>query len=194
MKLDSANHVAIVNGLRQSNEEVFRFVYVTYVAKLYSYAYRFVKDRELAAEIVQETMLTLWEKRSELDEQYPIGSILYTITKRLSLNALRKIANSRVAIEQFWLRIEWESNSTEDALAVSEMKSCLDEALEKLPSQQQAIFRLSRYEGYSHAEIASKLNISKNTVKNHLVIALKRLKAQFQHSGITYFLFLLLFS
>ncbi len=194
MKLGSADQAAIINGLRQSNEKAFKFVYHTYVAKLYSYAYRFVKDQELAEEIVQETMLTLWEKRSELDERYPIGSILYTITKHLSLNALRKIANSKVAVEEFWQRIEWEANSTEDAMAVLEMKSCLDEALQKLPAQQQTIFRLSRYEGYSHDEIASKLNISKNTVKNHLVIALKRLKAQFQHSGIIYFLFLCFFS
>lgn len=193
MNVQPAYDHDVVLGLQQSSEEAFKTVYDTYASRLYGYAFRFVKHHEVSEEIVQEAMLTLWEKRETLNERYPIGSILYTITKHLAINHLRKVANSRSAMEEFWKQIQTEANSTQEAIETLEMKDCLAKALRQLPKQQQLIFRMSRYDGYSHEQIALKLNISKNTVKNHLVTALRRLKTQFRDLGVLYFLVLSFF-
>ena len=65
-----------------------------------------------------------------------------------------------------------------------------DEVLEKLPKQQQVVFRMSRLEGLNYDEIAEQLNISRNTVKNHLVQAVKNIRFHFDKKGILYVLFL----
>src|SRR5690625_6296154 len=66
----------------------------------------------------------------------------------------------------------------------------IQQSIRQMPPRRQLIFRLSREEGYTHEEIADKLNISKNTVKNHVVAALKDIKAYLEtHSNTTFSLF-----
>lgn len=184
MGFREVDHVDVVYGLKNSDEAVFRRVYDHYAPALYAYVFRFLKCPNASEEVVQETMLKLWETRHNLDEQYPVGPLLYTISRRIALNHLRKIANSRQAVQYFWDKISQGSNQTQEQLDVNEVKDWLQETLDSLPERQQLIFHMSRNEGYSHEEIAEKLNISKNTVKNHLVLALKQLRVQFKKVGI----------
>lgn len=56
------------------------------------------------------------------------------------------------------------------------LHNALTDSMNKLPSQCRSIFKMSRLEGYTNDEIASKLNISKRSVENQLSIALKRIR------------------
>jgi RNA polymerase sigma-70 factor (ECF subfamily) len=69
-----------------------------------------------------------------------------------------------------------EADLVEDHVLTKENEARLQNALNRLSPQQKLIFTLSRQEGMKHEEIASQLNISRNTVKTHLVHALKTLK------------------
>jgi RNA polymerase sigma-70 factor (family 1) len=176
----------LILGLRSSDEATFAIVYNIYSAKLYSFAWRFLKNKELSQEIVQETLISLWTNRLNLDTKYPLGPYLYTIARRLTLNALRNAATAGLAREKLWLSINEAHNETEEAVLLADLQELTDQSIAKLPKQQQLIFKLSRYDGLSHEEIANKLNLSKNTVNNHLVEALKNLRKQFKDSGILY--------
>lgn len=176
----------LIAGLRNSEEQIFAVVFDTYKTKLYSFAWRFLKDRTLCEEIVQETLITLWTNRLELDPKYPLGPYLYTIARRLTLNVLRNAATADAAREKLWLNINEAHNETEDTVLLTDLEQFIEETVAKLPKQQQLIFKLSRYEGLTHEQIAARLNISKNTVNNHLVEALKNLRKHFRNSGISY--------
>ncbi|MNY26377.1 ECF RNA polymerase sigma factor SigW [compost metagenome] len=165
-------------------------VYNTYKTKLYSFAWRFLKNKELSQEIVQETLISLWTNRHNLDTSYPLGPYLYTIARRLTLNVLRNAATAGAAREKLWLELNEAHNETEEAVLLADLQEFTDQSVAKLPKQQQLVFKLSRYEGLSHEEIAARLKISKNTVNNHLVEALKNLRQQFKESGISYTLLL----
>lgn len=186
MNVETHKEDQLIAGLRDSDESTFALVFNIYKAKLYSFAWRFLKSRELSEEIVQETLIILWTKRLDLDIKYPLGPFLYTIARRLTLNALRNAATAGAAREKLWSDLKEAHNETEEAILLADLEEFTEQSVSKLPNQQQLIFKLSRYEGLTHDQIAEMLNLSKSTVNNHLVEALKNLRQQFKNSGISY--------
>jgi DNA-directed RNA polymerase specialized sigma24 family protein len=78
------SEVGLIEGLRNSEEPVFAVVFEKYKSKLYSFIWRFLKDRVLCEEIVQETLIILWTNRLNLDVNYPLGPYLYTIAPEIN--------------------------------------------------------------------------------------------------------------
>jgi len=169
----------LINRIKEGDEAAFRIVFDLYSVKLYAFSYRFLKEKEPCQEVVQEAFLNLWINRAKLDDQYPIAPYLYTITRRLTLNVLRHVATSQYAMNKMWLNVKKVSNETEEEVFLEDLSRFTEQVLSGMPKQQQLIFRMSRHQELSYDEIAEELNISRNTVKNHLVAALKTLRTQF---------------
>ncbi len=175
-----------IRQLMAGDELAFQKIYDVHSDKVYQLAFRFLKDTVWSEEIVQDVFLKLWLSRDGLDEQGNLWLYLYVITKRLCLNKLREIRKSSVLFEKLMHGMEVADSHTEERLMADEMEQYAKRAVENLPRQQQLIFKLSREEGLSHHEIAQKLGLSPNTVKNHMVQALKTLKASLRRSGHAY--------
>ena len=169
----------LVVRLRNGEEAAFKIIFDRWFKKLYYFSFRYLKSKEEAEEMVQETMLQLWVTREKLDERYPVSSYLYTIVKRLSLNRLKQIASSKSAAEHHFVNLKVTVNNTEDSLSLSELKRITAEALALMPEKQQQVYRMSRNDGLSLDEIALSLGILKNTVKKHLSEALKMIRIHF---------------
>lgn len=170
-------------------ESAFAVVYEQYGEKVYRIAFRFLKDQAQSEEIVQETFLKLWLTRDKLDPESNIWLYLFVIAKRLSINALRQISQSASALEQLVVRAAGVHNSVEDYIIAHDLEQFTDKVVHKLPKQQQQIFKMSRIEGLTHHEIAERLHISPNTVKNHMVEALKTLKANLKYADLMWLMF-----
>lgn len=128
--------------------------------------------------LVQEVFLTLWEKRTEIKEEYNFQSYLYTITKRLTIKELRKQALEK----QFQIYskgfLNEVSDHAEEAIIFSDLLNEAYQSIDKLPSERKEIFLLSKEKGLSNQEIADKLHISKRTVENQLYRATKTIREQ----------------
>lgn len=181
-----SNDLALVLRLKSGDEAAFKVLFDVWFKKLYSFSYRYLKNKELAEEIVQETLLQVWLNREKLDEQVLISPYLFTIARRLSLNSLRQIATSRSATQKLYSDLKESVNTTEEAVSFSELQRMTEEALALMPKQQQQVYRMSRNEGLSLDEIALELGIAKNTVKKHLSEALKVIR---KHFSVRYYLF-----
>jgi RNA polymerase sigma-70 factor (family 1) len=177
-------------ALKRGDELAFRKVFDEHFRKLYLFCFRFLKNKQHAEEIVHDALLSVWTNRNKIDEDRSILPYLYTITRRLALNALRDIATSQKAMDELWLNMEALSNETEELVLLNDLRKFTESAVINLPAQQQLVFRMSRYEGLNYDEIAERLNLSRNTVKNHLVLALKTLRTHFNQSDAAYFLLL----
>lgn len=177
-----------IRRLIAGDELAFRRVYDFHSEQVYQLAFRFLKDTAWSEEIVQDVFLKLWLNREGLDEQGNIWLYLYVITKRLCLNKLREVRKSAMLLEQLMRNMEVAGNQSEEQLMANELERHAQRLISSLPKQQQLIFKLSREEGLTHNEIAQKLGLSPNTVKNHMVQALKTLKSTLQQSGYTYVL------
>ena len=168
----------LISRIKEGDESAFRIVFDLYSSKLYAFSFRFLKEKEPCQEVVQEVFLNLWINRAKLDNQYPVAPYLYTITRRLTLNVLRHVATSQSAMDKMWLNVKKVSNETEEEVFLEDLSRFTEQVLSKMPKQQQLIFRMSRHQELSYDEIAEELDISRNTVKNHLVAALKTLRTQ----------------
>lgn len=179
--------------LKNGDEEAFEELYDKHYRKIYQFAKSFLKNKEQSEEILQETFLSFWVKRDKFDVDLPVEPLLFTICRRLVLDAFRKSAILSKHHLNLSKMISEANNETEDKIIFSDLLRVTESAIAELPKQQQLVFRLSKYDGLSYEEIAAQLNISKNTVKNHLVVALKTLKSQLDKDGMLYVFFLILF-
>lgn len=181
-----------IQRLIDGRNSVVELIYSKYHIKVYNLAMRFLKDKDLASEIVQETFIKLWVNRGKLDPSGNLWLYIFVIAKRLSLNKLREINRSQNLFEKLVSRIERIHNPTEDTILEKDLLSFTEKIITTLPSQQQKVYRLSREEGLTHKEIATKLHISSSTVNNQLTDALKKLRTELKYCDILYLLVLLL--
>lgn len=169
----------LVSGLRKNKRQAFRKIFDNYQSKLLFYCTAIVKEDSVAKDIVQETFIRLWINRQKLDPDQSLSGYLHTIARNLSLNHLKRAGYDQELKQQIWRAIEEDQDRilTEEIIFANECQSFVDEAVDKLPPKRKLIFQLSREKGMSHQDIATRLNISKNTVKNQMVSALKEIRA-----------------
>lgn len=184
--IDSKSIQLLIAG----DESVFNMTYELYSEKVYRVAFRFLKDKEQSEEIVQETFINLWLSKEKLDPEGNIWLYLFVISKRLSLTALRQISKSTNLVDKIFHNTTEEHNQTEEEVLARDLGLYTERIIQKLPHQQQLVFKLSRIDGLSYKEIAEQLHISPNTVKNHMVAALKTLKQHLKDSDFIYFIVL----
>lgn len=179
---------AQLSEFREGNEAAFKEIYVLYSPKIYAFAYSFLKDRLQSEEIVQETFLSLWENRQKFDGDKALEPYLFTIAKRQILDQFRKVISTKKLRDNLLASLQVQHTDTEDQVVFADMLSFADKAINELPKQQQIVFRLSRIEGLSYDEIADRLGLSRNTVKNHLIVAAKKLKTCFDNQEMIFLL------
>ncbi|MCD0488184.1 RNA polymerase sigma-70 factor [Pedobacter sp. MC2016-14] len=183
---------ALLLRCRNRDQIAFKAVYNHYHRKVYQYAYSYLKNKEQSEEILQDTFLNIWANIEKLNEKLPFEPYLFTICHREVLDAFRKMATAN-KLKANLVKTNTEiDNHTENEILLSDLRRFSETAIAKLPKQQQAVFQLSKLEDLSYEEIAQRLNISKNTVKNHLIVALKTLRPQFERHGVVYGLLLFL--
>ena len=180
----------ILIALKAGNELAFEKLVDLHFYKLYTFCFRILRNKENAEEIVHDALLSVWNHRMRIDENRTISPYLFTIARRLSLNALRNMKTSQKAIDELWRNMDVLSNETEETILLHDLMKFTENAVVQLPPQQQLVFRLSRYEGLNYDEIAEKLGLSKNTVKRHMIFALRTLRYHFEQSDKAYFILL----
>lgn len=184
----------LVKLLNKGDIVAFDTIYNQYCHRLYGFVFRYLKNREDAEEIVQEVFLKIWESRKKMDAFYSLDSFLFTVAYNSTITLLRKRVTEHKYLEN--LKLRQTINATPnliDEIQFRELDEKVRSLLNRLTPRQQEIFRLSREEGLTHDAIAQKLNISSNTVKNHMVAALAFLKSELDNGLIINILFICLF-
>ncbi|HTK22154.1 MAG TPA: RNA polymerase sigma-70 factor [Mucilaginibacter sp.] len=161
---------------QDGNEYAFEILYKKYVVKLLSIASKKVDDYETAREFVQDVFVSLFKLRDSLSPQISILAYLQVALKNRVLNHYRH-QNVHKRYEQYVAQQElYAADNTIANLHSKELETHLKEEIKKLPQQCRTVFLLSREEGLPHKEIANHLNISTNTVEQHMRKALRILR------------------
>ncbi|MDJ0365712.1 RNA polymerase sigma-70 factor [Hymenobacter sp. H14-R3] len=158
---------ALLQALGQDDRAAFAEVYERYWQRLFGLAYRKLKSRETAEELVQDLFAALWHKRAEHHieqlESYLIGAINHRIIGHLRAQQVR----TAYADYCRWHQQEM-TQETEQALAAADLSEAFARALLCLPEQSREIFRLNRLEHFSVQDISHQLNLSAKAVEYHL--------------------------
>ncbi|HLT88420.1 MAG TPA: sigma-70 family RNA polymerase sigma factor [Sphingobacterium sp.] len=176
--------VAFQNG----DARVFRIVFDKYQATLCRFAYSVCKDEDITQDAVQESFVKLYQNKSKIDAPGAIYPLLFVITKRYLLRVFRRsVIEAKYKHE---LSNSWSEGSTAtiDQLRRNDLGSILDELVHQLPDKQKQIFLLNKFGGYSYEEISDQTGTSKNTIKNQVVTATKKIRLQLYRLYPFYFL------
>ncbi|MCE4564645.1 RNA polymerase sigma-70 factor [Maribellus sp. CM-23] len=153
--------------------QLFREIY----PDLCVYVSRYLNDEETAKDIVQDVLITFWEESEKLKDKKLIRPYLFKSVKHRALNHLKR-ESRKLPLDAFFDSFNEtlannENESVESFLALENLQSDLEKAINELPEQRQRIFRMSRFEEMKHKEIAAALDISPKTVETQIFRALK---------------------
>jgi len=180
--------------LKEGNMVAFDAIYEKYCRRLFGFVIRYVKLETDAEEIVQDVFVKIWENREKINTYSSFESYLFTISYNSAISLLRKRIHEKKYLEHLnSLRHENVASELTDEIYFNELNNKIQSLLAKLTPRQKEIFLLSREEGLTHDEIARKLGISANTVKNHLVTVLNFLKSNIDNGLVVNALFVYLF-
>ncbi|TKG96890.1 RNA polymerase sigma-70 factor [Puteibacter caeruleilacunae] len=179
MKTDADLVKAIANGGKKDFEILFK----RYYPRMCSYAFTILKDSELSEDIVSEFFLKLWDRYHILRISGSVSSYLFQSVRNDCINYLTREKYNKNTVSEneiTLLHLRLKYNCSEDNpymnLVSKELAERIQKEIAALPPQCREIFELSRIEQLSHEEIATRLGISKNTVKVQIYRALLRFK------------------
>jgi RNA polymerase sigma-70 factor (family 1) len=170
----------------------FDIIFEKYKKRIYAYVLTIVKTEFTAEEITQEIFIKLWLCQDQLHEIDNLDGFVFKIVRNQALNHLRKAASNDRLLKEILNCIIPEQNNVDDKLITADYQLLMQEALNKLSPQRRLVYELSRNKGLSYEEIAIKLNLSRNTVKNHIVSALKHIRHYLNENGISIAILLLI--
>ena len=172
-----------ISRLRDGDNNAYEQIYNTLYLRLFYFIREYIADEEIVRNILQDTFLSLWEKRTLLSEEINLAAWLYTVTKNKALKHLRHQEYvdqfSREKIQTFnedKLNAFALERLDTSMLSLHEIENLIEKTLKSLPPQYSEIFKMSRYGNNKNREIAKKLNISEKTVEAHITKTLKLLR------------------
>ena len=166
----------LIAGLKKGSKEAFDEIYRLYAGRLLAYCVQYTKCREDAEEIVQDVFVALWNSRRDIRQEETLRSLLFTISKHRVINAYRSTLNSPVYED--YVDYQNDLSVSEDChpMEYEQYVRIVKDTIRRLPSTQQRVITLSRFSQLSNKEIAERLSLSEQTVKNQLSIGLKALR------------------
>ncbi len=170
MSRDTAyNEENILKRMAAGDEEAFCQLFARYRAQLFQFTFEMTKSAADAEDIVQDVFAKIWINRERMAELGHARSYIYTMTRNQTFDFLRKVARDAASVRKNWKQMQAGPADGETLLRNKENSQILREALARVPELKQRIFRMSREEGLTHAQIAGELGLSKSRVKNVIV-------------------------
>ncbi|MDR0349364.1 MAG: RNA polymerase sigma-70 factor [Tannerella sp.] len=179
----------LIFQLKQGSSKAFDKIYQMYGRRLYAYCLQFTKSPEDSEEIVQDVFVKLWTNREQVRQKDTLRSLLFIMAKHHLISAYRSNINRPVYEEYVNYKEAAAVDNTDQQLEYRDFIAKFKQAMQTLPATQRKVIALSKIKELSNEEIAEKLALSEQTVKNALSAGLKTLKAELDK---IYFLYMAL--
>ena len=174
---EQASDLVVAIAERQ-DREAFAALFTLFAGRIKAWVMRAGAPAEIAEEIAQETLLTVWRKASLYDPaRATVSAWVFTIARNVRIDRLRKDMRARQHLQYELIECDQEEPDRPDGLLdAAQREARVRTALESLPEEQVRIVRLSFFDGRPHSEIAEHLGIPLGTVKSRLRLAMGRLR------------------
>lgn len=184
---DSHIHSQLIADCVAGDRQAQRQLYHQYAKAMLNTAYRIVKNRQEAEDILQEAFLAAFRSLHGFRAEAQFGSWLKRIVINQAINSLRRKQLLYINLDEEVHDIP-DANTPYDSEALELEVKQAQEALLQLPTGYRTVFSLYVLEGYDHAEIAGVLGISISTSISQLSRAKQKIRtllANKQHHGQT---------
>lgn len=184
----------VIEGMKNGDMASFDIIYRTYSKRLFGFILQIIKNDSDAEEIVQEVFVKIWESRGHIDNFSLFDSYLFTIAYNKTISFIRKRLSEKRYIDHVKSLQNIDENTEPfDDSEFKILSKQVNTLVDQLPPRQKEVFTLHRQEGLAYKEIAEKMNISKNTVENHMARALKFLRQHLNKENLAGVFFVCMF-
>lgn len=173
---ENMNDTDLTLLLGKSHEGAFSEIYNRYWLRLFSIAFNKLNNLPEAEELVQDIFLDLWSRRETLKITSSLAAYLAVAAKYKVLDCYAKRATRLRYQKHLSYSSDSLDSSTENWLYHEELKENFRKSVASLPDKCRLVFELSRNNGLTHKQIATKLEIAEKTVESHLSRALRTLR------------------
>jgi RNA polymerase sigma-70 factor (ECF subfamily) len=173
--VDTAHEQLLLERIVDGDRDAFRSLYLLYHKRLSRFLLRFLRRRELAEEVINDTMYAVWCKAADFRGDSQLSTWIFGIAYRKAMKAVRK--DTRDAPVEAGVEAIALSTLQDPEARQRELRECLDRALASLPAPQRAAIELAYFVGHSCEEIAAITTTPVNTIKTRLFHARERLRA-----------------
>lgn len=194
MQIHTSYEKDLVLLLNESNEAAFEELYHLYSNRLLGYLIKLVKFETLAAEILQEAFIKIWNNRQSIDPEQSFRCYLFRITENLVYDFFRKAARDKKLEAALINNACHEYRHVEEKINKKEINQLLQNAIDTLPPKRRQVFQLIKMEERSYEEVSELLQVSTSTINDHVVKATKSIREKLERfhvtmTAITFFFF-----
>lgn len=161
-----------LSDLKSGNILAFQQLYGLYHKKLHFFILKKSGSEYMAEEVVQLTFIRLWNKRKSIPLEVDASVIIFRMAYTILIDEIRKEAVNKRHLNKVEV-----DDQTDNIMEYANTLAAIEYVVELMAPIRKKVFKLSRFEGYSHKEIAEKLSISPKTVEYHVSKAIKQIKA-----------------
>ncbi|MEM9022679.1 MAG: RNA polymerase sigma-70 factor [Bacteroidota bacterium] len=163
----------LLQALRFGSERAYRQLFDEHYERMVAIAHRVAPDPDQARECAQQVLVRVFEQRESLQVR---GSLRAYLNRAVLNTALNQHKQQQRVVSMVPEDTEALAPDHQDLLEAAEEEARIWQEIKALPDQCRKIFLMNRFEGYSNAEIADQLQLSKRSVETQISIALKKLR------------------
>lgn len=189
----SSSDEELIQEIKADNMLAFDTLYKKYSKRLYKFVYSILTSVEDSENIVQDVFFILWKNRDKVKKGASIKYYIFTIAYNLTISIIRKKARESQFVEYLQSLQDLNQEPVNIELEFNELTDTLNYIVNHLPARQKEVYLLHKVEGLKYQEIAERLNISVNTIENHISRALKTIRTKLGDYSFISLLFLFLF-
>lgn len=164
----------LLSAVQRGDQKAFDTLFRRYYPMLCAYGQRFV-ELEDAEEIVEDSLLWIWENRETLVIESSLNSYLFKMVYRRALNKIAHIDATQRADTRFYEEMQEMLQDT-DYYQIEELTKRIEDAVAALPESYREAFVMHRFRDMSYKEIAETLGVSPKTIDYRIQQALKQLR------------------
>ncbi len=157
----------LLAGVANGDESSFRQLYEEFATRIFRYALTLLRNRHLAEEVTQETMITVWKSACTYSGRSQPSTWILGIARNKAYSIMRD--------EKKGKRLPLNAAFTENPAPLIEQRQRVLAALHCLPADKREIVFLTFYENLHYKEIATLLQIPEGTVKSRMYHAKRKL-------------------
>lgn len=163
--------------IAKGDERAFKIIFESAHPIVYKAALLVTASTHLAEEVVQDVFLKLWIRRAGLTAVSNFKSYLFIMARNQAYRALKKQLRWQDLNKETANDADIHLMDLEEELEADKIRKIYELAVNQLPAQQQKVFRLSKQQLLTREQVAHSMNISPETVKKYLAMAMLNIRA-----------------
>ncbi|QEM11397.1 RNA polymerase sigma factor [Mucilaginibacter rubeus] len=160
------------------DEAAYNELYGRYAVQINRFMQKYLHSAVLSEDATHDVFIKIWNKREQLKNVQSFKAYLFTVARNQALDNLKTAFRTESAISQISATITEYRNTVEEERLTKEYLLFIENVLAALPQRSREIFALCREQGKTYDQAAKELGISRNAIKNHMVLTMKVLSSK----------------